>query len=98
MIRAKNTLFGQHPVVHRFLKGAFGSKPLSNRYYDIWETNTGLKGTRVNTSRVIIFSNNTLLRPNISDSYLEKYQDECVCFLVIISAMLTLLGAFRAIT
>ena len=40
-----------------------------------------LKGTRVNSSHVISVSNNTLLRPNISDSYLEKSQDECVLFL-----------------
>ena len=38
----------------------------------------GLKGTRVNSNHVINVSNNTLLRPNIRDSYLEKSQDKCV--------------------
>ena len=35
VISAENTLVGQHPVVHRFLNGAFGSKPPSNRFYGI---------------------------------------------------------------
>ena len=35
MISAENTLVGQHPVVHRFLNGAFGSKPPSNTCYGI---------------------------------------------------------------
>ena len=51
----------------------------------IWETRT--------------VSNNTLLQPNISDSYLEKSHDvcACVCLSAVILAMLTLLGAFGAI-
>ena len=42
MITANNTLVGQHTVVHRFLKGAFGSKPPTNRYYGIWDVQQGL--------------------------------------------------------
>ena len=60
-----------------------------------------LKGTLVNTSHVISVGNNILLRHNISDSYPEKFQDECVCVFLgshTVLAMLTLLGAFGAIT
>ena len=47
MISAENTLVGQHPIVHRFLKDAFGSKPPSNKYYGIWDVQQGLQFGRL---------------------------------------------------
>ena len=47
MISAENALVGQHPVVHRFLKCAFGIKPLSFKYNGIWNVQQGLQFGRL---------------------------------------------------
>lgn len=43
VLRGENIPAGGHPVVFRFLKVAFESKPLSNRYYDIWDVQEVLR-------------------------------------------------------
>ena len=98
MISIDNVPAGQHPLVCRFVKGAFERKPPSKKYYAIWDVRqvlNFLKTMSLNSSlmelslklsmllALVSFQRKqTLLQLNINNEYLKKSDEE---FLFILS-------------
>ena len=67
-----NQSFGNHPLVSRFLKGTFTTRPALPKYKEVWDVNTGLEHLKTFDIK-ISYVNGHIVRPTLPDHSCLNY-------------------------